>query len=215
MPATASRLKRVVVDVDTQKQFFENSGIVCVQNHRQVLANILRIVNWARLRNIRMISTVQILPNKYPYCSSFVADIEGQRKIGYTFRKRHTCFDAEDNTDLLSATLEQYDQIILEKRCFDPFREPRADRILSELQADEFILVGALTEGAVKATALGLLRRHKNVTVLVDATGSYDVTGGQITLRLLLEWGGKLADTRTFLGTACLQPASVDNSNRL
>jgi nicotinamidase-related amidase len=164
-------------------------------------------VNWARLNNIHMVSTVQIFPGKYPYCSSFIADIEGQEKISYTVRKKYTSFDAVDNTDLLPGILDLYDQVIFHKRCFDPFEEPRADRMLSELQADEFILVGALTEGAVKATALGLLSRHKNVTILVDATGSYDITAGEVILRLILERGGKLTDTRTFLGTTCLQLA--------
>jgi nicotinamidase-related amidase len=206
MPIIASRRKRVIVDVDTQRHFFRNSGMVCVQNHRRVLANILRVVNWARLKHIRMISTVQIFPDKYPYSHTFIADIEGQRKISYTFRKRYTSFDAEDNTDLLPGILDQYDQLI--------FQEPRADRMLSEVEADEFILIGALTEGAVKATALGLLSRHKNVIVLVDATGSYDMTTGQVTLRLLLERGGKLTDTRTFLDSACLQLARVHDSSR-
>lgn len=86
--------------------------------------------------------------------------------------------------------------------------------MLSELRADEFIVIGALTEGAVKATVLGLLARHKNVIVLVDATGSYDRTVGEITLRLLLERGGKLIDTKTFLGSPCLQLAGIQDLNR-
>ena len=214
MPIIASRRRRVIVDVDTQTHFFKNSGIVCVQNHRLVLANILRVVNWARLKSIRMISTMQILPSKYAYCNSYIVDIDGQKKISYTFRKRRASFDAEDNTDLLPGILDQYEQVIFHKRCFDPFAEPRADRMLSELRADEFIVIGALTEGAVKATALGLLARHKNVIVLVDATGSYDRTVGEITLRLLLERGGKLIDTKTFLGSPCLQLAGIHDLNR-
>ena len=86
------------------------------------------------------------------------------------------------------------------KRCVDPFAEPRADRVLSELEADEFILIGAAAEGAVKATALGLLNRRKNVTVLVDAIGSYDKFAGEIAFRQLWEGGARLTDIRTFLG---------------
>jgi nicotinamidase-related amidase len=213
MPVITLRRKRIIVDVDTQKHFFAHSGIVCVQNYRRVLANILRVVNWAKLENIRMISTVQIFPSKYLYYYSRAADTEDQKKIGYTLCKRHTSFDATDCTDLLPEILNQYDQVILHKRCFDPFEEPRADRMLSELEADEFILIGALTEGAVRATALGLLARHKNVTVLVDATGSYDRTMGELTLRVISERGGRLADTHTFLRSFCVQltkPCSFD-----
>jgi len=205
MPIITLRRRRIVVDVDTQRHFFVNSGIVCVQNHRRVLANILRVVNWAKQRNIRMISTIQVFPSEYPYCNSPICDVEGQKKVDYTFRRRRTSFSADDRTDLLPEILDRYDQVIFQKRCFDPFEEPRADRMLSELQADEFILVGALTEGAVKATAIGLLARQKNVTILVDATGSYSRTVGEVTLRLILERGGKLTDTHTFLGSSCVQ----------
>ena len=52
--------------------------------------------------------------------------------------------------------VDQYDQVIFHKRCYDPFAEPRVDRILTELEATEFILVGAPVQGAVRATALGL-----------------------------------------------------------
>ncbi|MHC4658702.1 MAG: cysteine hydrolase family protein, partial [Planctomycetota bacterium] len=193
------------VDVDTQKHFFKNSGVVCVQNHRRVLANILRVVKWAKLENIRVISTVQIFPSIYPYCNSRITDFDGQKKITYTFQRKYTSFDATDCTDLPLRILEQYNQVILHKRCFDPFEEPKADRMLSELEADEFILVGALTEGAVKATALGLLARQKNVTLLADAIGSYDRTMGEVTVRHILERGANLTDTETFLGATYLQ----------
>jgi nicotinamidase-related amidase len=151
LPIIASRRKRVVVDVDTQTHFFTPGGVVCVQNHRQVLARILKIINWAKLSRVRMISTV------------------------------------------------------LCKRCFDPFQEPRADRMLSELEADEFVLVGAVTEGAIKATALGLLSRQKNVTILSDAVGSYNEAVGHTALRLMTERGAHLTDTQTFLGSCCLE----------
>lgn len=204
-PIITLRWKPIIVDVDTQRHFFLNRGIVCVQNRWWVLANIRRVMAWARLKNIHMVSTVQIFPSNNPYLNLRIADTEGQKKISYTLRNRHASFDATDCTDLPLGILEQYDQVILHKRCFDPFKEPRADRILSELQADEFILIGATTEGAVRATALGLLARQKNVTVLVDATGSYDKITGEIALRQLRERGAKLIDTKTFLGYSCLQ----------
>jgi nicotinamidase-related amidase len=203
MPAKTWMRKYVLVDIDTQKHFFNDAGVVCVRNHRRVLANILRVIKWARLRNVRAVSTVQIFPDRFPRCSRRIPEMDGRSKINYTFRKRFTSFDAEDRTDLMPRILDYYDQVIFEKRCFDPFEEPRADRMLSELDAQEFVLVGALTEGAVRATALGLLSRRKNVTVVVDATGSYNRRAGPITLRLLLERGAKLTDARTFLASCC------------
>jgi nicotinamidase-related amidase len=94
---------------------------------------------------------------------------------------------------------QQYDQVILQKRCLNPFEEPRADRILTELEAKQFILIGALTEGAVKATALGLLARRKNVTVLVDAIVSRSKAAATIALRQIWAKGAKLTCTRALL----------------
>ena len=204
MIAPIDKLRRVrfVVDVDTQKHFFLNSSKVCVQNHRRVLTNILRVIHRARLQNIHMISTVQILGC---YCKFLIDGSEGQQKIRQTLWRRYISFDATDSTDLLPEIFEKYEQVIFCKRCFDPFAEPRADRMLSEFEADEFILIGAATEGAIKATALGLFARRKKVTVLIDATGSYNKMVGQTTLRLLRERGAKLTNTEALLGSSPFQ----------
>jgi nicotinamidase-related amidase len=209
MPTIKSRFKRVIIDIDTQRHFFLDSGLVRVLDHQQVLTNIRRTIAWARLKNIRMISTVQIYDGNNPNSTYHLADVEGLKKIRYTLRNRHTIFDATDCTDFPPRLWEQYDQIILHKRCFDPFKEPRADRILSELQANEFILIGAAAEGAVKATALGLLARHKNVTILVDAVGSYDKGAANVALRYIWAKGAMLTDTRTLLGSSCLRLTSA------
>ena len=62
MIASIDKLRRIrfVVDVDTQTHFFWNDSRVCVKNHRRVLTNILRVIHWAHMGNIRMISTSEI-----------------------------------------------------------------------------------------------------------------------------------------------------------
>jgi nicotinamidase-related amidase len=132
-------------------------------------------------------------------------DANKYEKIGYTIRNRHIQFDATDCTDLPIEILEQYDQVILCKRCIDPFEEPRADRILTELQADEFILIGSLVESAIKATALGLIARQKKVKVLIDATCSGNEAAAKNALKQIKAKGAKLLETHAFLGTSALQ----------
>lgn len=205
------RKVRFVVDVDTQKHFFLNGSKVCVRNHRLVLTNILRVIHWARLHNICMISTVQILNG---YAKLLFNGTEGQKKLPHTVFRRFISFDATDSTDLIPGIFEEYEQVIFCKRCFDPFAEPRADRMLSEIGVDEFILIGAPTEGAVKATALGLLSRHKKVIVPVDAIGSYNKNAGETTLRLLRERGAKLIKTQTLLSTSHFLRLSVCDFDR-
>jgi len=201
-PIITLRRKRIIVDVDTQKDFFLANGAACIRNHRRVLANIRRVVAWARLKNVRMISTAQAyFPNnlKHNYC---IDETDGQKKISYTIRNRYTSFDADGCTDLPRDILKNYDQVILNKRCEDPFEEPRADRMLSELKVNEFIVIGANLESSVKATVLGLLARRKNVTVLTDAIGSMEAKGA------------KLVDTKTLLGSSCLQMVGICDCDR-
>ncbi len=83
--------------------------------------------------------------------------------------------------------LRQHRQVILHKRCVDPFEEPRIDRLLSEVRANEFILIGTSVEGAVMATALGLLQRGKKVVVVADAVGSRNKREAKLALRKV-EW---------------------------
>jgi len=154
-----------------------------------------------------MVSTVQIFPGNVIRQNSNIAGGLSLKKINCTLHNKHISFDATDYADLPGRILEQYDQVTLHKRCFDPFEEPRADRILTESEADEFILIGAPTEGAVRATALGLLHRQKKVTVLVNATGSLNVASGKIALRHMRAKGARLTNTKTFLGNSSLHLA--------
>jgi len=171
---------------------------------------------WARVKNIRAISTTQIYGingdgDGYDYC---LAGTDGQKKIRYTLRHRRTGFPADGCTDLPRNILKQYDQVILEKRCPDPFKEPRADRMFSELKADEFIIFGGTAEGAVKATALGLLTRRKNVTILVDAVGCRDKSAANIALRQMEAKGARLRDTKTLCGPSSLNLVGICDCSR-
>jgi len=196
-----SRQKCVVIDIDTQRCFFSDSGEARVHNSETVLANIRRVIAWTRLRHICVVSTKQVPVCCSDFQRSNTGDLE---KIGWTLRNRRTQFDATDCTDLPNEILERYDQVIFCKRCIDPFEEPRIDRMLTELETDEFILIGSLVEGAVKATALGLLARRKNVSVLADATGSSNKRLAKLALRNILARGAKLTDTPTLLRSSAL-----------
>ncbi|UCE47298.1 MAG: isochorismatase family protein [Phycisphaerales bacterium] len=202
-----SRRKQILVDIDTQKDFLLAQGKACIRNHRRVLAHIRRVMAWARTQNIPIISTAEVYPDNngessVNYC---VDGTDGQKKIRYTLFNDRVTFVADGNTDLPRDMLRRYKQIILHKRCVDPFDEPRIDRLLSEVRANEFYLVGTTLEGAVKMTALGLLQRGKPVTVIVDAVGSRSKKEAMLTLRKMETKGAKLIDTKKLAGTSHLR----------
>ncbi len=205
------RRRQVLIDVNTQKDFFLANGNACTRNHRRVLANVRRIMAWARSRNIPVISTCEIYPNDngfsvFGYC---VEGTEGQKKIHYTLLNNRISFPAETSTDLPRDIMRRYRQIILHKRCVDPFEEPRIERLLSEVNANEFILIGASAEGAVQATALGLLQRGKKVSVITDAVGSYNKKETKMAFRKMMAKGAKLVETKKLAGVSHLQRVGI------
>lgn len=208
-----SRRKQILVDIDTQKDFLLADGKACIRNHRRVLAHIRRVMAWARTQNIPIISTAEVYPNNngestINYC---IDGTEGQKKIRYTLFNDRVTFGADGSTDLPRDMLRRYKQVILHKRCVDPFDEPRIDRLLSEVRASEFYLVGTTLEGAVKMTALGLLQRGRKVTVIIDAVGSHSKKEAMLTLRKMETKGARLIDTRKLAGTSHLRLVGTCN----
>jgi nicotinamidase-related amidase len=206
-----SRRKRVLIDISTQRDIFLGAGKACIRNHRRVLTNLRRMIAWARHNNVPVISTCQVYSNNnggsvVDYC---LDGTDGQRKIHYTLLQRRITFPADGHTDLPHDLLNNYDQVILHKRCTDPFDEPRIERLFSEIHAGEFILVGANAEDAVLATALGLLQRSKRVTVVIDAIGSRDSRAGALALRKMQAKGARIVEARKIAGTTHLRRVGI------
>lgn len=219
-----ARRKQILIDIDTQQDFMLAVGKACIRNHRRVLVHIRRIMAWARSTNTPIISICEVSSNNNHDPDSLhlpagrqelerdkccIDGTEGQKKIRYTIVSNSVSFTANDNTDLPRDMLRQYKQIILHKRCVDPFDEPRIDRLLSELRASEFVLIGAGAESAVMATALGLLQRGKKVSVVVDAVGAHDSKEAQMVLCKMQAKGARLIEAKSLAGTSHLRQVGV------
>ena len=197
------RPKQVLVDVNTQKDFLLAAGKVCIRNHRRVLSHIRRIMAWARRKHIPIISVSDVYPadNGASYC---IDGTEGQKKVRYTVIHNHISFPADAHADIPGGILNQHRQVILHKRCVDPFDEPRIERLLTEARGSEFIIIGTNTEGAVMATALGLLQLGKKVCVVIDAVGSQNSRVAELALRKMRAKGARLAETKNIAGISHL-----------
>jgi nicotinamidase-related amidase len=213
-PILTLRKKRILIDVDTQKDFFLADGKACVRNHRRVLANIRRVMAWTRRDQVRIISTVQCHnPNGHDgdVCLS---GTPGVCKVPYTLRNRRLTFEAGDTTDFSRDLLQKEDQLILCKRTIDPFDEPRAERILTEAKATEFVVIGGSTETSVLYTVLGLLTRGKSVTVLIDAVGSGEKSAAEIALRKMKAKGARLVESKSLFGHSSLRQVNACECDR-
>lgn len=206
-----ARRRQILIDINTQRDFLLAGGKACIRNHRRVLAHIRRMMAWARYKNIPIISTCEVYPDNnggsaVNYC---IDGTVGQKKIAYTLLSNRKSFAADGSTDLPRDIVRRYRQVILHKRCVDPFNEPRIDRLLTEVRANEFVLVGASCEGAVMATALGLLQRGKKVSVVVDAVGSHDKKEAKLALRKMGAKGAKLIETKKLAGISNLRQVGI------
>ena len=195
--------RHILVDIDTQKDFLSPSGTACINNHQQVLANIRRVIAWVRMKDVPVVSTAEVYPNHFggSYC---IDGTEGQQKISYTLLKSRISFPADAWNALPTDLLRKYQQVILHKRCIDPFEEPLIERLLSEVRADEFILLGCDAEQAVVATALGLLQRGRKVTVITDATGWHNERQAKLAFGKMAVKGAVLVTTRDVAGLSHL-----------
>ena len=214
-PIITLRRKRILIDIDTQRAFFVASGVACIRNHRRVLANVRRVMAWARLKNIRVISTARTFDNGDVDIDmedqDRISTSDGPKKISYTVRNRHIAFAADGCTDLPRDIFKQYEQVILEKRTIDPFEEPLIERLLSEVRAREFVVLGFSAEAAVEATVLGLLQRGKKVSVVADAVGSHNKREARLAFRKMKAKGARLIETKKLAGTSHLNLVGACN----
>lgn len=207
------RPKCIVLDINTQKDFFLAWGSMCVRNHRRVLAHIRRLIAWARKKNIPVISLCEIYPqnNGSTVAAYCIDNTEGVKKIHYTLLPQRISFAADNNANLPAELIKGYKQLILHKRCSDPFEEPRIERLLTEIKAEEFILIGAAAETAVKAAALGLLQRGKKVRIVIDAVGTLNKNEGELAMRKTEAKGAKLITTKKLAGRSHLKRIGICN----
>jgi nicotinamidase-related amidase len=198
--------KQILIDIDTQKDFLSAERDVCIINRHRILANIRRIMAWARFKNIPIISTAEVFYN-HGECTTghCLEGTDGQRKISYTLLKDRVSFPADGWNSLPPDVMRVHRQVILHKRCIDPFEEPRIERLLSELDANEFVLIGIDAENAVMATALGLLQRGKNVRVVVDTLGFISKSQARLDVRKMAAKGAKISQTSDMAGISHLK----------
>ena len=197
--------KRVLIDVDTQYDLIYAEQ----DNHPDLLRRFRRLIAWARVNRIPVISTalarrsadVVPLSGKTLLC---VEETPGQRKIPHTLLPRRIMFGPENRLDLPRHILRDYQQVIFQKRTMDPFEQPRADRLLSGLQADEIIVFGMGVDRAVKATVLGLLGRRKPVAVVEDAIDIDLRREAKLALRQMEAKGARMTTTAALAGESIL-----------
>jgi nicotinamidase-related amidase len=103
-----TRRKQVIIDVNTQKDFFLDDGKSRVGNRRRILIHIRRLMAMARLKHIPVISISEVHPRNNGAEDYCIDGTEGQKKLNYTVLNNHVSFAADNNTDLPVDLLRKY-----------------------------------------------------------------------------------------------------------
>ena len=179
----------VLVDVNTQRDFLDPIGACPIANRDTVVPNLRRVVAWAKRNHIPVISTVDChrpcevrykpLP---PHC---IDGTHGQEKLNYTLFGSYVKVESDNTLSVPADLFRRHQQAIFRKRTTDFFLNPKADRFVTQLPAEHYVVTGVSLEGSVKSIVLGLIARHRSVTVVVDSCGYFDPSESDLALRLL------------------------------
>ncbi len=167
--------ERILLDFETQRDYFDPSGKCFQKGADRVLTNVRRLFKWVRAEHVPVISTMLWTPQSRdvipvddddPVC---VVGTPGSKKVGGTVLPKHITFDYRNTTDLPWALFDSYQQVVFESRFTDIFVHPRIDRLITQLGKSTYIICGATLDGSVMQAVLGLRARGAGVIVVCDA----------------------------------------------
>jgi nicotinamidase/pyrazinamidase len=187
----------VFVDVDTQRDFLEPGGALFIPGSGRILGNLERLTAFARRHTIPVLATAcahtsedtEEIARFGPHC---MAGTPGQERIPET---RWPGGEVLKSSGLFSEQPPAH--LTIEKRTFDVFSHPEADRIVALYNRDRptFVVYGVATDFCVRAAVMGLLDRACKVAVVVDAVYAIDVEHEHEVLAELTRHGALLVST--------------------
>lgn len=186
----------VLLDLNTQRDFLERGGAYPVANLETLLPTLRRLIAWIKRNHAPVVSSIdahrtsELKPTDEPiHCLDHST---GQRKVAFTLCHRFASVEFDNTLCVPSDMFSRFQQLIFRKRDDDLLDNPKADRFLTQLPAEEFIIFGNGLERSVKMLSLGLLARGKRVSVVVDACGFWSRAKADLALRQMAAKGATL-----------------------
>lgn len=171
------RLDKVLLDIEVQRDFFTPGGSLYTPQAAEAARNVKRLFAWARKEHVPVISCVLRQRAGHrgaladtPHC---IEDTEGEKRLGGTLMRRCIDMGMRGSTDLPIDIFRDYQQVIFERRITDIFQHARAERLLTELTVDTFIVCGAGAAAGIAEAVIGL--RQRNIKVLLAADAILDL----------------------------------------
>ena len=187
--------RRVLIDVDTQYDFLSEAGAFPVSDRDRAVKGVRRIMSWARANRVPIISSIDTHPENETFKDvpmHCVEGSQGQKKIPCTLMRQRRLVCTDTMLSIPKDLLVDVRQVIFRKRNDNFFSNPKADRLLTTLEAEEIIICGVGLERCIRSLALGLLARHKLVTVVPEACGRWNSVDADLASRLIEAKGARI-----------------------
>lgn len=198
----STRLDRVLLDMNTQCDFLLPRGALPVVNRSEVLPKIRAVMNWGRIHQTPIISSLEChrvgeATRGFPqHC---IEQTHGQKKLPFTMMPRRIVLHGDNTLDVPLDPFRRYQQVIFTKRRDDFLSNPKADRLINSIQTKVFIVFGAGVEYCIKSAVLGLLARKRQIIVVKDACGTWCTADNDIALLQMQSKGALVVSTAEFL----------------
>jgi nicotinamidase/pyrazinamidase len=167
--------RRAFLDIDTQIDFLYPAGALYVPHAERIIPILSKLNRFAVERGIPAASTM---------CAHSENDIEFQDWPPH-------CVVGTVGQQKPAALLAG--QRLFEKQTTDLFATRAAEQLIADLDADEFVVYGVVTEICVRYAAFGLLERGKKVTVVENAVMQLDDANAAAFWGELRSRGGEIA----------------------
>ena len=176
-------MKTVFFDIDSQIDFVYPAGALYVPGAEHIVPLIAELNRRAPLVISSMDAHTEDDPEFQTYPHHCVAGTTGQQKPSVTLLEKRA---------VIPARPEGLRQLILEKQKLDCFSNPNLKPLLTELNADRYVVFGVVTEICVHYAAFGLLQTGKRVELVTDAVKALDESAATKMFGEFTAAGGRL-----------------------
>lgn len=190
-------------DVDTQIDFLNPQGRLCVPGAESIIPNLARLTRYAAEKPCPLISSACAHRPGDPELNVFgqhcMAGTPGQEKVPQSVLPSRYIVP---NRWIELPDIRAFQQVIIEKQAFDPFTNPNTGAVLQQLGSNlNIALYGVVTEICVAATANRLLQLGHRVLLITDAIYALDAAKAANFIQDFQSRGGAFLTTDQLTNT--------------
>ncbi|WP_152053555.1 cysteine hydrolase family protein [Tautonia marina] len=196
---------RVFVDVDTQRDFLDHDGSLFIRGSEAIRPNLARLTAFARDHGIPIIATACAHeldePDPEPFPPHCLVGTPGADRVDETRWPNSLMIGPDDHFEPPKSVPEH---LTLQKRRYEVFSHPEADRVIAWYGRNEptFVVYGVATDYCVACAVRGLRDRGYRVAVVTDAIEAVDPSASETVLAEFDRLGVERTTTDAICGSA-------------